>query len=283
MKRTIFLTCLVSILLALPAYSAPNKHAAKPTRKAGPAHFAQPRGGSHAMRNAVPVRTARTYPTARTHNMRAATTNTRVYQRNGMTANRSVAANRATTARNNNRATSDRIANARIASNPRVNPASVRGANINRAAVTPNSVGNARVVNNWRDGRFTGQNYAAFRDYRRQWHSRSWWHNHYSRIILVSGGWWFWNAGYWYPAWGYDAYNTYYPYDGPIYGYGDLTPDQVIVNVQTQLRADGYYAGSVDGVLGSQTRRALAAFQADHGLAVTSGVDEPTLATLGLS
>jgi len=29
------------------------------------------------------------------------------------------------------------------------------------------------------------------------------------------------------------------------------------------------------------TREAIAAFQADHGLAVTSVIDEPTLATLG--
>jgi len=44
--------------------------------------------------------------------------------------------------------------------------------------------------------------------------------------------------------WGYDPY-AYYPYDGPIYGYNDLTPDQVIISVQTQLQADGYYAGPI--------------------------------------
>jgi hypothetical protein len=137
------------------------------------------------------------------------------------------------------------------------------------------------VVNNWQG--VTGSNYTAFRDYRRQSHNRSWWHNHYDRIILVGGGYWYWNAGYWYPAWGYDPYYTYYPYDGPIYGYNDLTPDQIVVNVQTQLQAAGYYAGPVDGILGSQTRRAIAAFQADNGLAVTSAVDRPTLATLGLT
>jgi len=141
---------------------------------------------------------------------------------------------------------------------------------------------NVRIVNNWRSDRFRGQNYAAFRDYRRQWHDRTWWRNHYSRIIFVSGGWWYWNAGYWYPAWGY-ASGAYYPYDGPIYGYGDLTPDQVIINVQTQLQRDGYYAGTVDGLLGPQTRGAIAAFQADHGLAITSAVDQPTLTTLGLT
>ena len=76
---------------------------------------------------------------------------------------------------------------------------------------------------------------------------------------------------------------AYYPYDGPIYGYSDLAPDRVVTEVQAQLQRDGYYHGPIDGVLGPMTRHAIAAFQADHGLAVTSTVDEPTLATLGIS
>ena len=52
------------------------------------------------------------------------------------------------------------------------------------------------------------------------------------------------------------------PYDGPIYtGYANLTPDQVVVNVQVALRDQGYYAGAVDGAMGPETRAALAAFQ----------------------
>jgi peptidoglycan hydrolase-like protein with peptidoglycan-binding domain len=75
-----------------------------------------------------------------------------------------------------------------------------------------------------------------------------------------------------------------YPYDRPIYtGYADLTPDRLIVEVQTALRQDSYYAGPIDGRLGPRTRAALAAFQADHGLAVTSAIDRPTLQTLGLT
>src|SRR5882724_4911262 len=141
---------------------------------------------------------------------------------------------------------------------------------------------NVTVTNNWRGSRFSGQQYAAFRNYHRQWHDRGWWSSHYNRIIFVGGGWYFWNAGYWYPAWGYAPY-AYYPYDGPIYGYGNLTPDQIVVDVQTQLQRDGYYAGPIDGQLGPMTRQAIAAFQADHGLAITSTVDEPTLSRLGLS
>jgi hypothetical protein len=145
--------------------------------------------------------------------------------------------------------------------------------------VTVNRQRNVVVSNNWR--RFNGQQYAAFRNYHRQWHDRNWWSHNYSRITFVFGAPYYWNSGYWYPAWGYSP-GVSYIYDGPIYGYNNLTPDQVVVNVQSQLQRDGYYSGPVDGQLGPMTRQAIADFQADHGLAVTSAVDEPTLATLGL-
>jgi len=141
--------------------------------------------------------------------------------------------------------------------------------------------GNARVTNNWRGNAFRGQRYAAFRNYNRQWHDRSWWRSHYTRIIFVNSGWWYWNAGYWFPAWGY-APSVSFVFDGPIYGYNGLSPDQVTVNVQQQLASAGYYDGPIDGELGPMTREAIAAYQADNGLAVTSAIDEPTLATLGL-
>jgi Putative peptidoglycan binding domain len=141
--------------------------------------------------------------------------------------------------------------------------------------------GNVRVTNNWRGDAFRGQRYAAFRNYNRQWHDRSWWRSHYDRIIFVNSGWYYWNAGYWFPAWGYAPYVSYV-YDGPIYGYNGLPPDQVTVNVQEALAAAGYYDGPIDGILGPMTREAIAAYQADNGLAVTSAIDEPTLATMGL-
>jgi len=142
--------------------------------------------------------------------------------------------------------------------------------------------GNVRITNNWRGDAFRGQRYAAFRNYNRQWHDRSWWRNHYDRIIFVNNGWYYWNAGYWFPAWGY-APSVSYVYDGPIYAYNGWTPDRVTVDVQEQLARAGYYDGPIDGVLGPMTREAIAAFQADNGLAVTSAIDEPTLATLGIA
>jgi hypothetical protein len=145
-----------------------------------------------------------------------------------------------------------------------------------------NRRGNVAINNNFRGGALRGQQYAAFRNYHRQWHDRGWWRSHYDRIVFVNGGWYYWDAGYWFPAWGYDSY-AYYPYDGPIYAYDGLAPDQVIADVQLQLQRDGYYDGPIDGILGPMTQEAIAAFQADNGLAVTSTIDEPTLSTLGIS
>jgi hypothetical protein len=141
---------------------------------------------------------------------------------------------------------------------------------------------NVAINNNFHSAAFRGRQYAAFRNYHREWHDRGWWRSHYNRIVFVNSGWYYWNAGYWFPAWGY-APSAYYAYDGPIYGYNGLAPDRVIVDVQSQLQRDGYYDGPVDGVLGAMTREAIAAFQADHGLAVTSVIDQPTLATLGIA
>src|SRR5215208_4902159 len=142
--------------------------------------------------------------------------------------------------------------------------------------------GNVRITNNWRGDAFRGQRYTAFRNYNRQWHDRGWWRSHYDRIIFVNNGWYYWNAGYWFPAWGY-APSVSYVYDGPIYAYNGWTPDRVTVDVQEQLARAGYYDGPIDGVLGPMTREAIAAYQADNGLAITSAIDEPTLATLGLA
>jgi hypothetical protein len=144
----------------------------------------------------------------------------------------------------------------------------------------------AAVTNNWSGSEFSGRQYGAFRNYERQWHDSGWWHQHCGdRIVFVTVYSqpfpFYFDAGYWYPAWGYYP-DSYYPYDGPIYGYNDLPPDEVIANVQTQLFNEGYYDGPIDGILGPDTRAAIADYQADHGLAVTASIDEPTVESLGL-
>jgi Putative peptidoglycan binding domain len=145
------------------------------------------------------------------------------------------------------------------------------------AAVTFQQNRHIQGSQNWQ-----GENYWAFRNYRPVWHERNWWNNHYNRVVSIYGGWYYWNAGWWYPAWGYDS-NAYYAYDGPIYAYNDLPPDQVIANVQAALQQQGYYQGEVDGLLGPLTRAAVANYQRDHGLYITSAIDRPTLSSLGMT
>jgi hypothetical protein len=126
-------------------------------------------------------------------------------------------------------------------------------------------------------------NYAeAFRRHHRERHDRSWWRSHYPTIVFVSSGYYYWDAGYWFPAWGYDPLYDNYDYEGPIYTYGNLLPDQVIINVQRALQQLGYYAGALTGSLGPATRAAISAYQQDAGLIVTGAIDGPTVEALGL-
>ena len=128
-----------------------------------------------------------------------------------------------------------------------------------------------------------GQQYNVFRNYKSEWHDQNWWHNHYrNNIVFVFGAPYYWNAGYWFPAWGYYP-NAYYAWDGPIYAYNRLPPDQVIANVQAALQQQGYYHGEVDGLIGPLTRGAIADYQRHHGLYTTSTIDRPTLQSLGMA
>lgn len=126
-----------------------------------------------------------------------------------------------------------------------------------------------------------GSNYQTFRNYRSEWHDRDWWRSHHSRIVFGSGGWYYWKAGYWLPAWGYDP-EAHYAYDGPIYAYNDLPPDQVVANAQAALQPHGYYQAETDGLLGPHTRAAIVTYQRDHGLYETSTIDQPTSQSLGM-
>jgi hypothetical protein len=127
-----------------------------------------------------------------------------------------------------------------------------------------------------------GHQYTVFRNYHSEWHGQGWWHSHYPRVVFAFGAPYYWNSGYWFPAWGYNA-NAYYAWDGPIYAPHNLPPDQVIANVQAALQQQGYYQGEVDGLLGPITRNAIANYQRDHGLYTTSTIDEPTLQSLGMA
>ncbi len=123
----------------------------------------------------------------------------------------------------------------------------------------------------------------AFRRHWHEWHDRNWWHNHCETIVFVNTGYYFLDGSYWYPAYGYDPLQNYYDYDGPVYTYSNLLPDEVIANVQTALQDAGYYYGPITGSLSVDTRAAIANFQRDYGLPITGAIDEPTVEALGLN
>ena len=156
-----------------------------------------------------------------------------------------------------------------------------------RAQPKPQQVPAVTYNQNYRiqgSDRWQGQHYQVFRSYHPEWHDQGWYHSRYQRVELIGGGYYFFNAGYWFPAWGYSPSEQYYAYDGPIYaGQHAEPPDKVIADVQGVLQQMGYYTGEVDGLLGPLTREALTAYQGEQGLTQTAAIDEPTLDALGMS
>ena len=136
------------------------------------------------------------------------------------------------------------------------------------------------------------------------WH-RDWdrnrdhfWHGH--RCRFVDGSWFIFDFGFpWYPyGYPYDYYaDDYYPYqydsgvyegdDGDYYGQGayessDEYADSTVSAAQAQLSSQGYYRGKIDGIYGTETRRAVMRYQSDQGLRVTGSLNTDTLQALGL-
>jgi hypothetical protein len=86
-------------------------------------------------------------------------------------------------------------------------------------------------------------------------------------------------GGYsYYGGYPYSGYNNYYSYYTPTYGYNA----SMVAAVQRRLGQLGYYHGVVDGVIGPQTRGAIAAFESRNGMAVDGMIDRPLLNSLGL-
>ena len=96
------------------------------------------------------------------------------------------------------------------------------------------------------------------------------------------------------------SYGDTYSYDSPYYGdyndYNDgayyprqyspaeVTPSQeTIVAVQKELKKLGYYDGSIDGIAGPETRKAISWFQSVDKLSVSGRIDDPTLKALQIS
>jgi hypothetical protein len=105
-----------------------------------------------------------------------------------------------------------------------------------------------------------------YRDWDRH-HTHSW-NNHNYR--WYDNAWVIIDSGYDRPGYGYGY--------GPSVAYsGDLA-----ASVQQALDRRGYDAGYPDGVVGPQTRNAIASFQEDRGLIATGRIDRPLLRALGL-
>lgn len=55
-----------------------------------------------------------------------------------------------------------------------------------------------------------------------------------------------------------------------------------IMMAQLKLKADGYYDGKLDGIIGEKTKKALEEYQKDNGLPITGELDEATLKALNI-
>src|ERR1043166_4125956 len=98
--------------------------------------------------------------------------------------------------------------------------------------------------------------------------------NHFNDVIFIGnfgfpwwwgwggGPWWGWGSGYPYGYYGGNNYGGY----GPGYGYGDSSGSRV-AELQSRLARAGYYHGAIDGIMGPATRRAIRAYERDHGYA----------------
>src|SRR4029077_5784878 len=134
-------------------------------------------------------------------------------------------------------------------------------------------------------------------NWHRDWdrHHDHWWHGH--RCRFINGSWVIFDLGF-YPwgSYGYPYWDDYYPYysdyyaqqiyEGGVY-YGndhdaDQTIDATVAAAQEQLVRAGYYGGEIDGVLGPQTRQAIAHYQSNHGQPATGHLTTTTLQALGL-
>ncbi len=94
------------------------------------------------------------------------------------------------------------------------------------------------------------------------------------------GGYSYGGGGYGYGGGNYAQGASYYasrPVDGGGYR------GSIVARVQERLAHSGYYAGSVDGVMGPRTRSAIRAYERRHGLPIDGAIDRRLLATMGLA
>src|SRR6266700_3079052 len=74
-----------------------------------------------------------------------------------------------------------------------------------RAQPKPQQVPPVTFNQNYRiqgSDQWQGSQYEVFRSYRPERHDQGWYRSRYNRVELIGGGYYYWNNGYWYPAWG---------------------------------------------------------------------------------
>lgn len=157
--------------------------------------------------------------------------------------------------------------------------------NVPGIAFGGHEINNHAPLNTPTNVRGFARKWAPPRDVTRGWdHGRIHeWHHHHFRYF--GGDWGIIDFGY--------PYDYSYPYGyGYPYYYSEPAPDvapsyalpttAVVAGVQDQLTRLGYSPGPVDGVLGPQTRDAIADFQYGHGVPPTGQIDTALLQSLGL-
>jgi peptidoglycan hydrolase-like protein with peptidoglycan-binding domain len=70
-------------------------------------------------------------------------------------------------------------------------------------------------------------------------------------------------------------------YPGDQHSYNMNSSNDRARFAQQELQEHGYYKGSIDGVVGPQTKQALQEFQQENNLPVTGQLDRETMAKLG--
>jgi peptidoglycan hydrolase-like protein with peptidoglycan-binding domain len=56
----------------------------------------------------------------------------------------------------------------------------------------------------------------------------------------------------------------------------------MVVQVQQRLARGGFYHGSIDGVMGPETRRAIRAYERSHNLRVDGALDDRLLDSMDI-
>jgi hypothetical protein len=121
---------------------------------------------------------------------------------------------------------------------------------------------------------------------RHDWHVPSDVHRHWDhdRVYVWNDHRYRWYNNAWViidPGFGYGYDYGYYGSPGVYYDSG-YSGGSLAAQVQYELAREGYDPGPADGVIGPQTRDAIADYQRDHNLPVTGRIDTGLVRELGL-